>query len=47
LRGATLHLVQSGVRDEETLVAAEALVAATKEGRAMRISDALREAIEA
>jgi acyl-CoA thioester hydrolase len=47
LRGATLQLAQSVVRGEEALLAAEVLVAATKEGRATRIPDALREAMEA
>jgi acyl-CoA thioester hydrolase len=47
LRGATLQLAQSVMRGEETLVAAEALVAATRDGRATRIPDALQEVMEA
>jgi acyl-CoA thioester hydrolase len=46
LRGATLRLAQAVVRGEETLVTAEVLVAATKEGRATRIPDAMRAAME-
>jgi acyl-CoA thioester hydrolase len=46
LRGATLRLAQAVLRGEETLVTAEVVVAATREGRATRIPDALRVAME-
>jgi acyl-CoA thioester hydrolase len=45
VRGATLRLAQAVLRDGETLVTGE-VVAATREGRATRISDVLREAME-
>lgn len=47
LRGATLRLAQAVMRQDETLVTAEVLVAATREGRATRIPDAMRNAMEA
>lgn len=47
LRGATLRLAQAVMRQDETLVTAEVLVAATREGRATRIPDAMRSAMEA
>jgi acyl-CoA thioester hydrolase len=47
VRGATLRLAQAVLRDGETLVTGEVLVAATREGRATRIPDALRETMEA
>jgi acyl-CoA thioester hydrolase len=46
VRGATLRLAQAEMRDGEALVTGEVVVAATREGRATRIPDALREAIE-
>jgi acyl-CoA thioester hydrolase len=46
LRGATLRLAQAIMRRDETLVTAEVLVAATREGRATRIPDSIRSAME-
>ena len=46
LRGATLRLAQAIMRRDETLVTAEVLVAATREGRATRIPDSMRSAME-
>jgi acyl-CoA thioester hydrolase len=46
LRGATLRLAQAVMRDGEALVTGEVVVAATREGRATRIPDALRQAME-
>jgi acyl-CoA thioester hydrolase len=45
VRGATMSLSQAVMRDGETLVTAEVVVAATKEGRATRIPDAFRGAL--
>jgi acyl-CoA thioester hydrolase len=46
LRGATLRLAQAIMRRDETLVTTEVLVAATREGRATRIPDSIRSAME-
>jgi acyl-CoA thioester hydrolase len=46
VRGATMLLAQKVQRGDETLVTAEVLIAATREGRATRIPDALRQAME-
>jgi acyl-CoA thioester hydrolase len=45
MRGATLRLAQAIMRRDETLVTAEVLVAATRDGRATRIPDSLRSAM--
>lgn len=45
MRGATMVLDQSVLREDEVLVTAVVTVAATKRGRATRIPDALRSAM--
>lgn len=45
LRGASMHLVQEVRRGEELLVRAEVVVACVKNGRAIRLPDALRRAL--
>ena len=45
LRGASLKLGQVAARDGETLVRAEVVVAAVRDGRAVRLPDALRAAL--
>jgi acyl-CoA thioester hydrolase len=47
VRGATMRLAQAVLRDGDALVTAEVLVAATREGRATRIPDALRGELQA
>ncbi len=47
LRGASLVLVQDITRDGITLLDAEVVVAAVRGGRAVRLPDALREALAA
>ncbi len=46
LRGASLKLAQSATRDGTALVRAEVTVAAVREGRAVRLPDTLRSAID-
>lgn len=45
LRGASMHLAQEVRRGEDTLVRAEVVVACVKNGRAIRLPDALRRAL--
>jgi acyl-CoA thioester hydrolase len=47
LRGATMVLAQEIARGGETLLTAEVTVAATRNGRATRIPEAVRAAVEA
>ncbi|TGE00338.1 tol-pal system-associated acyl-CoA thioesterase [Methylobacterium nonmethylotrophicum] len=42
LRGASMHLAQEVRRGDETLVRAEVVVACVREGRAVRLPEALR-----
>lgn len=46
LRGASLRLEQTVMRGEEVLVVADVVVAGTRNGRAVRIPDVLRGALE-
>ncbi|KAA2234398.1 tol-pal system-associated acyl-CoA thioesterase [Salinarimonas soli] len=45
MRGASMILAQEVRRSDEVLVSAEVMVAAVREGRAVRIPDALRRAL--
>ncbi len=45
LRGASMHLAQAVRRGEDTLVRAEVVVACVRNGRAIRLPDALRRAL--
>lgn len=45
LRGASMHLTQEVRRGEDILVRAEVVVACVKNGRAIRLPDALRRAL--
>ncbi len=45
MRGASMTLAQEVLRGEEVLVRAQVMVAAVREGRAVRIPDALRRAL--
>ncbi|GJD50224.1 Acyl-CoA thioesterase YbgC [Methylobacterium crusticola] len=45
MRGASLHMAQEVRRGGETLVRAEVVVACVREGRAIRLPDALRRAL--
>jgi len=46
LRGASMHLTQSVRRGGEVLVSAEVVVACIRDGRAVRMPDALRRRLE-
>ncbi len=45
LRGASMHLAQEVRRGDETLVRAEVVVACVRDGRAIRLPEALRAAL--
>ena len=45
LRGASMHLTQTILRDAEILVTAEVVVACVRDGRAIRLPDSLRGAL--
>ena len=46
VRGASIHLAQEVRRDDEVLVSAEVVAACVREGRAIRLPDGLRRALE-
>lgn len=46
LRGASMHLDQEVRRGEEVLVRAEVVVACVRQGRAIRLPDSLRRALQ-
>ena len=45
LRGASMHLAQAVMRGAEVLVRADVVVACVRDGRAVRLPDALRQAL--